>query len=333
MYAPGSSELQKEVAMGRLGVVLPPDLPSHEVRDFIWEADELGFDELWVVEDCFLRGGIAQAAVALTSTNRIHIGIGVLPAGARNPAFAAMELATLADLFPGRVTVGVGHGMPDWMRQVGAWPASPVTLLREYLTALRRLLDGDVATTETDGANRYVQLRDVQLARPPADRPMIFAGVRGEKSLAAVSDIADGILLAEPVTPEYLRAVRDAASTGPAGQQVAAYHVAAVDVDGESAVSTARAGLQWIGDPAWRANIKPLPFADEFASLQESSSSREAFVEALPDSWVRQLAICGTAAEARLRITELAAAGCTHNILIPVGGTRALASLATLLPG
>ena len=178
----------KEVVVSRLGVVLPPDLPSQEVRDFIREADELGFDELWVVEDCFLRGGIAQAAVALASTDRIHVGIGILPAGARNPAFAAMELATLADLFPGRVTVGVGHGMPDWMRQVGAWPASPVTLLREHLTALRRLLHGDRVTSGADGANRYVQLRDVQLAGPPAELPLVFAGVRGEKSLDAVSD-------------------------------------------------------------------------------------------------------------------------------------------------
>lgn len=315
--------------MNRLGVVLPPDLPSGEVLTFVRAADELGFDELWVVEDCFLRGGVAQAAVALATTERIHVGIGILPAGARNPAFAAMELATLADLFPGRVTVGIGHGMPDWMRQVGAWPASPVTLLREHLTAVRRLLHGERVTTGGDGASRYVHLDDVQLADPPADVPLVFAGVRGRNSLAAVSDTADGILLAEPVSPEYLSVVRDVVGTAP---RLAAYHVASVGADGDSAVHAARAALRWVGDPGWRAHIAPLPFADELLALRERSVSREAFADALPDSWVRQLSISGTAAEARARIADFAAAGCTHHILAPVGGTRALAALAALLP-
>jgi hypothetical protein len=41
---------------------------------------------------------------------------------------------------PGRIAVGVGHGMPGWLDQVGARPASPLTLLEEYISALRRLL-------------------------------------------------------------------------------------------------------------------------------------------------------------------------------------------------
>ena len=58
------------------------------------------------------------------------VGIGVLPVPLRNVALTAMETATLHRLFPGRLTVGVGHGVQDWMGQVGARPESPVTLLR-----------------------------------------------------------------------------------------------------------------------------------------------------------------------------------------------------------
>src|SRR3954451_23164996 len=95
-----------------LGVLLPRDLPADRFRAFARRAEALGFDELWVVEDCFFRGGIAQAAAALAMTDRIRVGIGILPAALRHAALTAMEVATLAELFPGRVDVGLGHGMP-----------------------------------------------------------------------------------------------------------------------------------------------------------------------------------------------------------------------------
>ena len=48
---------------------------------FAAATEQAGFDELWVPEDCFLSGGIAQAAVALATTSRIGVGIGIMPAG------------------------------------------------------------------------------------------------------------------------------------------------------------------------------------------------------------------------------------------------------------
>ncbi|WP_368497098.1 LLM class flavin-dependent oxidoreductase [Herbiconiux sp. A18JL235] len=134
----------------RVGVMLPRDLDPARVLEFARRAEELGFDELWVVEDMGFRGGIAQAAAVLAVTTRIRVGIGILPAAARNVAFEAMEVATLAQLFPGRLDVGIGHGMPDWMRSVGAWPDRPLRYLGEHTTALRSLLRGErVGTAPT----------------------------------------------------------------------------------------------------------------------------------------------------------------------------------------
>src|SRR4051812_18036325 len=145
-----------------VAVMLPRDLPAGQFRAYAQRAEALGFDELWVVEDCFFRGGVAQAAVALATTERIRVGIGILPAAVRNAAFTAMEAATLAELFPGRVDIGIGHGMPGWMRQVGAWPSSPLAMLEEHLTAVRSVVHG--SSTSTDG--RYVSLDAVRLASP-----------------------------------------------------------------------------------------------------------------------------------------------------------------------
>ena len=57
---------------------------------------------LW--EDCFLEGGIAQAAVVLVLSESLTVGVGVLPAPLRNVVITAMEIATLEAMFPGQVT-------------------------------------------------------------------------------------------------------------------------------------------------------------------------------------------------------------------------------------
>ena len=119
--------------MTALGAVFRPQLPPEKLRDVARAADAAGLEELWLWEDCFLEGGVSAASAALAWTERLRVGIGLLPVPLRNVAVTAMETATLDRLFPGRFTLTVGHGVQDWMGQVGARAESPVTLLREYL--------------------------------------------------------------------------------------------------------------------------------------------------------------------------------------------------------
>ncbi|GCD20498.1 N5,N10-methylene tetrahydromethanopterin reductase [Cellulomonas algicola] len=308
-------------------VLLPRDLPVGRVREFALRAEELGFDEIWVVEDCFFRGGVAQAAAVLAWTERIRVGVGILPAAVRDAAFTAMEAATLAELFPGRVDVGIGHGMPAWMRQVGAWPASPLTMLEEHLRAVRAIVHGE----RVDADGRYVHLDGVQLESPPAHPPRILAGVRGPKSLAVAGRYADGTVLAEPVTPEYVAAAL--AHIAPTREhRVVAYCVAAVDDDADAARRLARPALAWVGEPDWAPHLAPLPYADEIAALRASVGSPEDFGAALPDAWVDDLGIVGTPAAARARLDALFDAGVSSAVLFPLGPdpVAALDSLARL---
>ena len=311
-----------------LGVSLPRDLPADRIVDFARDAERLGFHELWIVEDCFFRGGIAQAAVALAVTSSIHVGIGIVPAAARNAAFATLEANTLAEIYPGRVTVGVGHGMPAWMRQVAAWPASPLTMLEETIVAMRALLAGETVSTE----GRYVRLRDVALESPAAVAPLVIAGVRGPKSLAVSGRVADGTALAEPVTPEYLETVRRQIGAG-RPHRIVAYNVAAVHPEASAARDIARTRLDWVGEPDGRVHIEPLPFAEEFFALRASLGSPAEFAAALPDAWVDQLAVVGTVETARARLDELYAAGANSVVLLPAGDDpfAALRELAALL--
>ncbi|MDI6517647.1 LLM class flavin-dependent oxidoreductase [Streptomyces coelicoflavus] len=190
--------------MTGLGAVLRPQLAPERLRAVARVADEVGLEELWLWEDCFREGGISSAAAVLAWTERVRVGVGLLPVPLRNVAVTAMEAATLHRMFPGRAVLGVGHGVQDWMGQVGARVESPVTLLREYLLALRALLRGERVSAE----GRYVQLDDVALDWPPERAEGVLAGATGPRSLRLAGEAADGTVLTANTPPDGVRRAR-----------------------------------------------------------------------------------------------------------------------------
>lgn len=185
----------------RVGCVYRPQFPPERLAEAARVADESGVDELWLWEDCFLSGGLTSAAIALSHSSGLTVGIGVLPVPLRNVALTAMEIATLARAFPGRLRVGVGHGVQDWMAQVGEKVSSPLTLMREYLSALSGLLDGQTVTVK----GRYVVLDGVALDWPPDAHVDLLAAATGPKTLRLSGELAKGTVISGGTTPSALR--------------------------------------------------------------------------------------------------------------------------------
>ncbi|NKY86103.1 LLM class flavin-dependent oxidoreductase [Nocardia veterana] len=176
--------------MTSLGVVFKPQNPPERLREVVRVADSTGLEQLWLCEDCFAEGGISTAAAALAWSEQVRIGVGVLPAPLRNVAVTAMEIATLERMFPGRPMWGVGHGNQQWMGQAGGRVASPLTLLHEYLDALRGLLAGERITV----GGRYARLDDVALDWPPVTAPAVVVGGFGPRTLRLAGEFADGVI-------------------------------------------------------------------------------------------------------------------------------------------
>jgi alkanesulfonate monooxygenase SsuD/methylene tetrahydromethanopterin reductase-like flavin-dependent oxidoreductase (luciferase family) len=193
-----------------VGVVFTPMSPPEQLQDVAQAAEAAGVAQLWLWEDCFFEGGLTSATAALACTERIQVGVGLLPVPLRNPALAAMEIATVARMFPGRFRPGLGHGNLEWMEQVGARVESPMTLLREYTTAVRDLLHG--RTVDVEG--RYVRLRDVTLDWPPGSPPPLLVGGRGPKTVRLAGEVADGVILDAGFTLDETRAVFAATAEG-----------------------------------------------------------------------------------------------------------------------
>lgn len=184
-----------------LAVAFLPWFAPQQWKAAVQTADRAGLEEIWLWEDCFAEAGISMAAAGLAWTDRIRVGVGLFPAPPRNVALLGMELAGLAGMFPDRFLGGVGHGVQDWMGQAGARVDSPVTLLREYLTALRQLLDGEAVSV----AGRYVRLDRVRLAWPPGPGFPVLAGASGPRSLAVCGELGAGTLLSGGVDPAGVR--------------------------------------------------------------------------------------------------------------------------------
>ena len=277
----------------RVGVMYDRALPPQGLVEFARVVEAAGADELWVVEDLGYAGSVSAATAALAATSRIAVGIGVVPAPFRNPALLAMELAAMASMFPQRLIAGVGHGVKEWVAQVGAAPSSSLALLEEVVTSVRALLRGEEVTLH----GREVHLDGVQLVHPPAHVPDVVTGVVRPRSLELSGRVADGTVLAEGNGPADVAdalariAVGRKAATGPVCPHsliVLTHLLADGDGAGRSALDDALAGqAAWLGR-------KP----------------EQMFSASGPQ---------GTGAQAAARVRELWAAGADSVVLRPFG--------------
>jgi alkanesulfonate monooxygenase SsuD/methylene tetrahydromethanopterin reductase-like flavin-dependent oxidoreductase (luciferase family) len=293
----------------------PENLPS-----FARRAEEAGFDELWMVEDCFYSSGFASAATALAHTRSISVGVGIMPAVVRNPVFAAMEIATLARLHPGRFLPGLGHGMASWMRQIGAMPKSQLKALEEVAVTVRTLLNGESLTF--DGTQ--VHLEQAKLVFPPDQIPPISFGVRGPKSLALSGRVADGTILAEYAAPAYVSWAREQIARGQqevgrnSPHRLTVFAFTCVD----SHTAAGRQQLRPLIASAIAADkidsqIAPLGILPKVREFLANGGPQRLEAE-MPDEWVDQLAIVGTPEECALAIGRLVDAGANTVVLVPL---------------
>ena len=239
--------------MTRIGAIFNPYTHTpEEFRDAVLAAEAERLPELWIWEDCFRQSAFATVGAALAWTSSLRIGIGIAPMPLRNVASTAMEIATVDRMFPGRLLPGVGHGVLPWMGQAGARVASPLTLMREYVPALRDLLSGE----RIDRDGRYVKLDGVGLDYPPATAPRVYAAAEGPKTLRLSGEVADGTVLDSGHTAEEYAAattsIREArAQAGRAGEHdIVAYVTTAFGADAQA---RAVADVGDKPDPARRA--------------------------------------------------------------------------------
>src|SRR5713101_7031443 len=161
-------------------------------RELVRYAEELGYDSAWVPDsqmiwsDCY-----ATMALAAVNTRRIRIGTGVAIAGTRIAPVTAHSIASINQLAPGRIFLGIGTGHTA-MRVMGQDPMPPREF-REYLRVVRALLDGKEADYTYAGKTRQIKFlhRDRHFVNLD-NRIPIYVAANGPKALRATGAHGDG---------------------------------------------------------------------------------------------------------------------------------------------
>lgn len=291
-------------------------------------AERFGFDSCWLGEDFFYHGAIATATAVAERTERIRIGLGVLSPVPRHPALTAMEVATLDEIARGRLTLGIGYGVPAWIRQMHLQVRSPLTAMREGVDLVRRLVAGETITEE----GRCFSLERVRLGFEPFRRDIpIFLGAEGPKALQLSGEVADGTLISVMAGPRYLQWARENIAQGcrKSGRafdqhQIVVYVIFSMDDDRDRARDAVRHTIAEYASAGASAGGEPNPLLRHggvpLETWQEMGRIyREGRIpaELVSNEMIDQLAIAGNADDCEAGVRRLIEAGADSVVFFP----------------
>ncbi|MFZ5779210.1 MAG: LLM class flavin-dependent oxidoreductase [Pseudomonadota bacterium] len=174
----------------KFGVTVVPR--ASDWRLFV-DLEAMGYDAAWAADSQMLYSdAYAVLALAAANTSRIRLGTGVSVAGVRLAPVTAHSIATINQLAPGRVFIGIGTGHTA-MRVMGKDPMK-ARAFREYLRVLRALLHGK----EVDYALMEGEPTDIRFLHPDmgfidvAHPVPIYVAADGPLALKAAGAYGDG---------------------------------------------------------------------------------------------------------------------------------------------
>ena len=308
---------------------------AHPIRDgmrYARYAEERGFSAVWQAESRLVREATVPMAAFLSVTDRIKVGSGVVNNWTRNPALLASTFATLDDLAPDRVILGIGAWWDPLARKVGIERARPLTAMRETIMAVRALLGDEHVTFDGD----FVHLDGVELDYVHQERRAknvpIYLGATGMKMMELAGEIADGALLNYLVSPAYNRTAlehleRGARAAGRTLDDVDRPQlvVCSLDEDRDRALDAARLLVtQYLGQQPhiMAASGVPTELLDEIGRVMTWPATLDEVRTAaklVPDEVVQMITASGTPDECRAKVAEYVEAGCTCPVLYPLG--------------
>ena len=219
------------------GISMAPGVESWKVAK---RAEELGFSHAWFFDTQMLCADVFVAmTTAALNTSRIKLGTGVLVPSNRIAPTTAGSLASLNQIAPGRIILGIGTGHTA-RRTMGL---NPVRLdeMREHIRIIRELLAGRRTEWDFESKHRAIQLMNPELGLINIDDDVpIHVSAMGPRSQRLAAEIADGWITVRSQLPlaiedlaGFQKEVR-AAGRDPSDVYSTAFTFGSVLADGEA---------------------------------------------------------------------------------------------------
>jgi probable F420-dependent oxidoreductase len=176
----------------RYGITIPFDsvsLPDH--KEWFHRLADLGYTDVWSAE---VDGadGFTPLTLAAAWESRLNLGVAVTPVFTRGAGLLAMSIAAMAEVAPGRFTMGLGASSePVVQRWNGVSYEKPYARVRDVLRFVKRALDGE----KIDEVFETFEVHGFKLSRPVLERPPILLGALRPGMLRLAGREADGAIL------------------------------------------------------------------------------------------------------------------------------------------
>jgi probable F420-dependent oxidoreductase len=298
----------------RWGITIP--LAGISLRDhgsILEELTKVGYTDLWTAE-----GGqtdaVAPLAAAAAWVPSARLGTGVVSSFTRGPAVLASTAATMAQLAPGRFTLGVGSSSDIIVnRQNGLAFDRPLARTRDVVRFLKLALAGKKISQRFD----TFEIDGYRLSQPPDSPPKILVAALRERMLGLAGAEADGAML-NWVSPADARELASIVRRSNPEAEIVARVMVCVTEDREEvrrivkpiAMAYTSVGV-YRAYHEWRGRGEALK---ESWSLVDSGDRRGA-IEAIPDEVVDEMCVHGSADECRQRLLEYVDAGVSVPVL------------------
>jgi alkanesulfonate monooxygenase SsuD/methylene tetrahydromethanopterin reductase-like flavin-dependent oxidoreductase (luciferase family) len=284
----------------RVGTAIPVPpgraLAPAERREALMDIADAGLDHVLFGDHVSFYGGfgmdgLIQAAASLGCRPDLGVYVGLYLLPLRHPVPVARQLGDLADLAPGKLTLGVGIGGEDRheVTVCGVDPATRGKRMDESLTVLRGLVAGDRVTFH----GTHIDVEEALVRPVPTEPVPLIVGGRSPAALDRAARLGDGWL------GIWISSTRFAAATAQIGALAAEV--------GRESVPFSHGLNVWCGLASNRHRARAA-VADAMQSFYR-----------LPHERFERYSPFGSAAEVTDFLGPYVEAGCTTFNLIPCG--------------
>lgn len=311
--------------MVKFGIEFVPREPHWKIIYYAIQAERGGFTNLWVTDHYNNRNVYVALTTAAIYTNKIMFGPGVTNPYMVNPVFTAQAVASLNELAPGRVVLGMGAGDKTTLDTVGVEMAKPLVAIQEAIEIIRKMTSGETVAYKGE----VFKAAGAKFLFKPKGKIPVYVGAQGPKMLTLAGKIGDGVLInaSHPKDVEYaVGSVKEGVSLASKKFEeidVAAYTSFSVHEDIKKANKAAVPVVSFIvaGSPPQLLERHGIDVkkADEIKEALKANDWGKAFAGVTPEM-ISAFSVCGTPDMCIERIAELLKSGISQFVVgSPIG--------------
>jgi len=311
--------------MVKFGIEFVPRDPYWKIIYYAIQAERGGFSNLWITDHFNNRNVYVTLTTAAIYTNKITFGPGVTNPYMVNPVITAQAVATLNEMAPGRVVLGMGAGDKTTLESVGVEMQKPLAAIQEAVGIFRKITSGESVAYQGE----VFKTAGAKFLFKPKGVIPVYVGAQGPKMLELAGKIGDGVLInaSHPKDVEYaMGSVKEGirqAGKNPDQVDVAAYTSFSVHEDLKKATKAAVPVVAFIaaGSPPVLLERHGIDVqkTEEIKAALKVNDWGKAFASVTPEM-IGAFSVCGTPDLCIERINELLKSGISQFVVgSPIG--------------